>query len=424
MPTSGSMEWSEMRRRATVVLGAACAASLVLSACGSDDEESGGGGAGGGGGGGTLQVGLLTSLSGPGAAAAADSIRGAEARFATYEDAGEGCAGDVDFEIVEADDTSSAQGALAGVQRLVQQDDVFGIITVSAFFYGASPFLVSQAGSVPVFGGAWDGAQEWNATDDNLFNSAPVPNYDIVYGQAGEFMAAQGATKVAGIAVNSPSSQDGLENGMRSIDAAGLERGYVNDSVPFGSTDVGTLVLGIIDSGADAVYTTLNFDTSLAIVAGLKQADYPVKVFYSPTGYGADLLESEPAVQAGQGVTFGTSITPVELDTPATQALREGLIEHSDNESGIPGFYESQGWLGADLLLHGLEEAGCDAAQEDVVAALQSDEDWDANGLYPSPIPQTTVEYEEQCSFYVTLEGESFVPVEGASPLCARPVDE
>src|SRR5215203_891119 len=126
-----------MSRRAMATMAAACAVALLASACGSDDEASGGGG----GASGTVDVGLLTSLSGPNATAAAASLRGAQARFSAYEDAGEGCAGDLDFHIVEADDASSAQGALAGVQKLVQQDDVFGLITVSAFFYGASPWV-------------------------------------------------------------------------------------------------------------------------------------------------------------------------------------------------------------------------------------------------------------------------------------------
>src|SRR5215207_4656264 len=105
-----------MRSRGMAAVGMACAVALVVSACGSDDEESGGGegGADAGGAGGTVQVGLLTSLSGPGAAAAADSIRGAEARFAAYEDAGEGCAGDLDFEIVEADDTPAPRARWPG----------------------------------------------------------------------------------------------------------------------------------------------------------------------------------------------------------------------------------------------------------------------------------------------------------------------
>ncbi len=407
-----------MRRRGTAAVGMVCATALVLSACGSDDEETGGEAAGGGGAGGTVKVGLLTALSGPGAAAAAGSIRGAEARFAAYEDAGEGCAGDLDFELVEADDASSAQGALAGTQRLVQQDDVFGIITVSAFFYGASPFLTTQAADVPVIGGAWDGAQEWVAEDNNLFNSGPVPDRESAFTTAGEYIAGQGGTKVAGIAYVSPSSQSGLALGLESVEAAGLDVGYVNNSVPFGSTDVGPLVLGIIESGADSLYLTINPDTAFALVAGLRQAGHELKVVTAPTGYGADLLESAPAVQAGQGVSFSTSITPIEMDTEGTRQLSEALIEHTDNESGIPGFYESQGWLGVDLFLAGLEEAGCDASQEDYISALQQVTDWDANGLYPAPVDQTTTEYEEQCSYYVILEGEEFVPVEGATPIC------
>ncbi|WP_409332515.1 ABC transporter substrate-binding protein [Trujillonella humicola] len=398
----------------------ACASALVLSACGSDDEAAGGGSGSGGGGnaaGGTVEVGILTALSGPGAAAAAGSIRGAEARFAAYD----GECSDLDFTIVQADDTSSAQGALAGAQKLIQQDDVYAMINVSAFFYGASPFLTSQASGTPVIGGAWDGAQEWSATDDNLFNSGFVPNYEIVYSQAGDFLADQGATKAAGIAYVSPSSQAGLENGLASVEAAGIEIGYTNNSVQFGSTDVGPLVLGILDSGADAVYTTINFDTSLALVAGLKQAGWD-GTFISPTGYGADLLASAPAVEIGQGVIFSNAFTPVESGTEATQALSEAL-QAEGNESGIPGFYESQGWFGADLFLHGLEQAGCDATQEELISTLQQTDDWDAGGLYPRPIPQTTTEYDEQCSFYLTLEGDGFVPLNDGEPFCGTPVD-
>jgi branched-chain amino acid transport system substrate-binding protein len=404
------------------VVGAACAVALALSACGSDDENSGSSasGSGGGGNGGTIDVGLLTSLSGPGATAAAGSIRGAQARFDAYEAAGEGCAADLDFNIVEADDTSSAQGALSGAQKLIQQDDVFAMINVSAFFYGASPFLTSQASTVPVFGGAWDGAQEWSGEDNNLFNSGFVPDYETVFSGTGQFLKDQGATKVAGIAYVSPSSQAGLESGFASIEAAGLDRGYSNNSVQFGSTDVGPLVLGILDSGDDAVYTTINFDTSLALVAGLKQAGWD-GVFISPTGYGADLLASAPAVQVGQGVIFSNAFTPVENDTPATQELSAAL-QAAGNESGIPGFYESQGWFGADLLIYGLEKAGCDASQEELISTLQQTDDWDANGLYPRPIPQSTSSYDEQCTFYLQLEGEGFTPLNDGEPVCGEAI--
>jgi ABC-type branched-subunit amino acid transport system substrate-binding protein len=409
-----------MRRRGMAAVGIACSVALVLSACGSDDEDSGSSGDAGASGGtraeGPVDVGILTSLSGPGATAAAGSIRGAQARFDSYD----GECSDLEFTIVQADDTSSAQGALAGAQKLVEQDDVFAMINVSAFFYGASPYLTSQAADVPVFGGAWDGAQEWSAPDNNLFNSGFVPDYETVFSGAGEFLKEQGATKVAGIAYVSPSSQAGLESGFASIEAAGLETGYSNNSVQFGSTDVGPLVLGILESGDDAVYTTINFDTSLALVAGLRQAGWD-GVFISPTGYGADLLASEPAVQIGQGVIFSNAFTPVENDTPATQELSAALQEQG-NESGIPGFYESQGWFGADLFLYGLEKAGCDADQATLISTLQETDDWDSNGLYPRPIPQSTADYDEQCSFYLELEGDGFVPLNDGEPFCGEAI--
>jgi hypothetical protein len=43
-------------------------------------------------------------------------------------------------------------------------------------------------------------------------------------------------------------------------------------------------------------------------------------IFISPTGYGADLLGSEVAVQIGQGVFFSNAFVPVENDTLARRA--------------------------------------------------------------------------------------------------------
>jgi ABC-type branched-subunit amino acid transport system substrate-binding protein len=409
-----------MGRRGLAALGVACAMALVLTACGSDDEEDGGRSSGSAAerGGGTRTVGILTNLSGPNANAAQGSIRGAEARFASYD----GECSDLEFEIVEADDGSSTAGALTGAQKLIQQDEVFAMLTITPYFAGASTFVTTQGSTTPVIGGAWDGAQEWNDTDDNMFASGFVPDYEADFTTPADFMELQGATNVAGIAHVSPSSQAGLQTAIDAFEAAGIEVGYTNNSVQIGSLDVGALVIGILESDADAVYAAINFDTSLALVAGLKQANWQ-GTFLSLTGYGADLLGSEPAVQIGQGVIFSNSYTPVDEDTPATQELRSALQDHAGNESGIPGFYESQGWFGASLLLHGLEKAGCDASQEDLIATLQETDDWDANGMYPTPIPQSTVEYDEQCSFHLILQGDAFVPVEGANPLCGTPLN-
>ena len=413
-----------MGRRGMAAVSMACAAALVLSACGSDDEDgSNSAGGDGGGNGGTLDIGVLTSLTGPASSASTATVDGVNARFQAYEDDGGECADAVDFNVIEADDTSSPQGALAAAQKLVQQDEVYAIIEESGLFYGAAPYLTSQAADTPVVGGAFDGAPEWlESPENNLFPNFPVQNYDQVTPVAGELLTSLGATKVAGVAYASPSSQAGLENALLSAEDAGLERAYVNDSVPFGSTDVGAIVLGIIDSGADAVYLTMNPDTAFAVIAGLKQANYPLKAIVTAAGYGGELLASEPGVALGQGVTFGASWTPVELETDAGVYLSDAMKEYAGIESGIPGFFAAMGWFGADVVIHGLELAGCDADQAEFLSTLRGDDTWDASGMYPNPIPFDTVDYEETCTYYLTLTGDAFVPVRD-EPFCGAPIN-
>jgi ABC-type branched-subunit amino acid transport system substrate-binding protein len=413
-----------MGRRGMAAVSMACAVALVVSACGSDDEEGGASAGGGGGNDGSLDIGVLTSLSGPASGVSSAVVDGVDARFQAYEADGGECADAVDFTIVEGDDASSPQGALAAAQQLVQQDEVYALIEESSVFFGATGYLTTQAADTPVIGGAFDGAPEWlEVPDNNLIPNFPVQQFDDVYSTIGEGLARLGATQLAGVAYNSPSSAGALENVLTSAEAAGVERAYVNDTVPLASTDVGGVVLGIIDSGADAVFMTLNPDTAFAVIAGLRQANYPLKGILLAAGYGGELLQSPPGVQLGQGVTFTSAWTPVEIETEATAALSQAMRDYAGIPSGVPGFFAAMGWFGADVVIHGLELAGCDASQEEFLTALRSDDTWDAGGMYPNPIPFDTIDYEENCTFFLTLTGDAFVPIEGASPICGELIE-
>ncbi len=157
---------------------------------------------------------------------------------------------------------------------------------------------------------------------------------------------------------------------------------YKNIKIQTGSTDVGTIVQGILESGADSLISSLNPETAFAVVGGLKQAGKEMKLISQPIGYSAHLLASGPAVQAAQGITFSTSSAPNELNTPATQP-RAAALKTIGNDTGIAGFAEDQGYLGADMLIYSLEQAGCDAPMADVMKGLRTDDKWDGNGLLP-----------------------------------------
>ncbi len=417
-----------MRTRTRTLVGATCALLLALTACGTDDEEPGAAGGGAentgsaSGGSQNVKIGILTPLSGPAAATYGTNARtGVEARLAAYAEEGGQCA-DVEFEVVEADDTSNPAGALASAQRLVQQEDVYAILSTSPFTFGGIQFLTTQASDIPVLGDATDQNPGWREPGNNLFQSQAVPDPAHVFGQLGEYFSAIGGTTFAGASFPVQASQAALESAAESAEAAGLEVGYTNTEVPFGTSDVGAIVLGIRDSGADVLYLPITFDTALAVVEGLRQADVELKGIVAATGYGNDLLESEPAVAAAQGVSFSLGYAPAALETEATERLASAVRDQGI-ESGIPAYAMASGWFNADLLLHGLELAGCDAPRADFVAALDQDSTWDAGGLYPNPIDYTTAEIDQVCQYFVTLEGEEFVPVEDASPACGERID-
>ncbi|MGY1743527.1 MULTISPECIES: ABC transporter substrate-binding protein [unclassified Blastococcus] len=406
---------------------ATCLLVLGMSACGSDDEEDSGGSSSAGGsqsssGGGTLRIGLMTERTGAASAQKGErSELGFNARMAAYQEEGGQCA-DTDVELVVADTASNPQGALGAAQRLVQQDDVFAVLGDSQLFYAAADYLVQQAPDTPVIGPATDGAPAWLESGTNLFPAGPPPLTDVVFSTTGEFLAQQGVTKLAGVAMATPSSQATLATILQSAEAAGLDQGYVNNSMPLGSEDVGAMVLGIQESGSDGLYLPITTSAAAAIMQGLSQADYEFKAAILASGYGGVTLENQPFVDAAQGASFSLGYTPVEIESEATARLQQ-YMEEAGVPFGIPDLGQAQGWMMADLLLHGLELAGCDASQADFMSALSEDTTWNAGGLYPQEFDFSDHRnLGQECAFFVTLEGEEFVPVSD-EPICGERVE-
>lgn len=405
-------------RSAAAAATIATSLALTLAACGS----SGGDSAAAGGSDGPLKIGVMASLTGPSSETFKVTPKAADARFKQYLSDGGKCADRVKgYKLVEADDTNTPQGALQAAQRLVQQDKVDVILHGTAAFYGAATFLTTDASAkkIPVMGGGFDGSPVYADPTNNVFGIlAPIDNKKT-YTINGELMKQAGASDAAVIAYDNPSSAPAGEAAARSVEASDLKVSYKNLKIPYGTTDVGSIAQGIIDSGADSLITTLNPETSFAVVGALKQAGVDMKLISQPIGYSADLLASPPAVQAAQGITFSTSSAPNELNTAATQK-RAAALKTIGNDSGIAGFAEDQGYLSADMFLYALEKAGCDASMADVMKALRTDKTWDGEGLLAAPRDFGSGKpTAEQCSYYVKLTDDAFVPVSD-KPICGK----
>jgi branched-chain amino acid transport system substrate-binding protein len=306
----------------------------------------------------SVKVGFIYSKTGVASATSGTSDIGCKARVGR-ENAKGGVNGRK-IEVEYADDQSSGANTTAA-QDLVQNKKVYAIVNDSAFAFLTYRFLLDN--NVPTIGGGFDGTYYGTPGNENIIsglgNQAPVTGVTTDLGA--RIMKQLGAKKVAALGYGiSPSSSNAAKSFTKyAAPAVGLKGVYTNTTVDFGSTDVGPLVLGIKNAGADGAYYAMNANTNIAIAQGLKQNGANMKVNLMATGYGQQLLDQPIANQLGPGVVFTQSWQPVELKTKATKQFQSDLEKYADF-TDVPDFGVYTGYTDCDLLITGLKEQGKD----------------------------------------------------------------
>jgi ABC-type branched-subunit amino acid transport system substrate-binding protein len=364
--------------------------------------------------GGTYTVGVLTDQTGIAASASATTVKGVAAGIVYAAHNGYTIKYDL------GDTQSSAPGALAAAQKLVQQDHVLAVITVSAFAYGAAAYLAGQ--HVPVIGLAEDGP-EWQSIP-TMFSTFGAIHTDQVTSTDGLFMKMEGVTSVGAVGYSiSPSSSQAAATAAKSAQDAGLKVGYLNTNFPFGSTNVGPEVIAMKSGGVDGLVPTVDPNTAFSLIGGLRQAGANLKVALLPTGYGGDLLQAGPgALQAAQGVFFSVTFEPVEMHDAATQQFQADLT--SAGVTTEPTYAEYGGYTSMGLLVQGLKAAGANATQTSLTTALSGIHNWNALGLFGSRTLDINNHTDPgfapggACVWVVKLAGTGFQLVPGADPIC------
>ena len=243
------------KRKTAVALAAA--AALGLAACGSSSKgantpaggtssSAGGGGSSAPSGGNnvkaTITVGILADITGPAASGNKTVASGVKAG-AVYA-----ARNGITVKYIEADTATNPGTALSAAKKLVQQDHVSVVIAHSAIAFAAAPYLASQ--KVPVIGAGEDGP-EWTQLK-NMFAVYGALHTTKVTDTLGKFFKMQGVTTVGSVGYSiSPLSSESAKAAIASSESVGLKKGYLNASFPFGSTDVGPVVLGMKNAGVD-----------------------------------------------------------------------------------------------------------------------------------------------------------------------------
>jgi branched-chain amino acid transport system substrate-binding protein len=368
---------------------------------------------------GTIKIGLVASLTGNAASAETGSQTGVLARFNAQN-----AAGGVDgrkIQLVTVDDQSSPSGDTSAVQDLISQN-VFGVIVSTPYFFGG--YKVLQEDGIPVTGSNADGPEWGEQPNTNMFTFAGGvdPNFPANT-QEGNFFKMVGATNVAGLAYGiSPSSQASIKDLKESLQAVGLKMGYQNLSIPFGGVDFTAYVLAMKQAGVDAAACSCVQSSNVALITSAQQGGLDLKADLSFSGADSTVFATPTSTQASQGAYFNTTLPPFDINNAAAETFQTNLkaVDPSYVEGTYPTYGLSTAYLGADLMIKGLEVAGQNPTRQSFISNLTQVTNYDASGLLPVPVAfnHFGTSNAQLCGWLVQVKGSNFVTINNGKPIC------
>jgi len=323
------------------------------------------------------------------------------------------------------DQTNPTTDATA-VQEAVSRG-VIGIVADTPLFYAG--YKYATAAGIPVTGGGFDGPEWGERPNTNMFAS-DVGSWDPrfpAYTSTGAFLRSLGGTVLGtyGIGI-SPSSTDGARGAALSFQRAGGKVGVVDTTVPFGTVDFTTEALLARQKGVNAVWAGMGNNQNFALATAFKQAGIRLKAVLFPTGYEEDIVH-QPVWQDLLGDDFSSEFRPTAIPDAGTRQMVAALRKYQKRSpSNFPTYDVYESWLGADLLIKGLEHAGPTPTHARVITALRDITSYNGNGLLPVPIDYSTIfghDLPKQCSWIMRATKKGWVAV-STRPYCGTIIPE
>ena len=369
------------------------------------------GSAGAGTSGSPITIAMITSLTGPGASEFSDAPVGFDARIAMQN--AEGGVDGHQIKGIVLDDQTSPSAVTTAVQDALSKGAI-GLVSTSPLFFLAAKYPNQQG--IPVTGGFFDGPEWGEQPYTNMF-AADVGSLNPTYPvntSIGTFMKNHGGTVVCSYGYSiSPSSVRSAVGTVDSFEHAGGKVGVLDTSIPFGGVEFTTQALQAKQKGCNAIYAGLDDNSNVALDTALHAAGVKTKVVVFPTGYESSIIDS-PAWKSVQGGYFDTTFRPFQIPNAGTQQMKSALMKYAHfTSSQFPSFAQYESWLGADLMIKGLQLAGSNPTSAGVIHALRDLKSYNGNGLLPETINYSTDfghDLPKSCGWYMIAEKTGFVP--------------
>lgn len=309
-----------------------------------------------------------------------------------------------------ANNTAEAKG-------LVDANSAFAALPIATLLFTGADQLV-EAG-IPTFG--WTINPEWQGTEEN-------PKLNL-FGQGGSYLCLgcpspyppyvaelAGASTLGLLAYNVPQSADCLVGWDKSIEKwggdAGIEVGFRDASLAYGTTDLSVQVQKMKEAGVDMVATCMDNNGVKTLAQEMKKQELDA-VQLLPNAYNQEFIDEYGDLLEGSYVLIG--FAPLETPEKLKPDGLEKYEEWIDRSGGETTENSMVGWLNADLFVQGLREAGPDFSRQKVIDAINSMTDHTAEGMLPGTNWAESGHVrrsDTSCSAVLRIEDGEFVPVE------------
>ena len=317
------------------------------------------------------------------------------------------------------DDQSAPSVDTSQARTLVDQNHVFAVVAVATPSFTGASYLASH--NVPTFGLNVNPNSQWGAGPSMFGNTGSYTNFSAPQLQAA-FLAEQRHVRGAAVlAYGVAQSQQGCLGVQRAFAKYDVPVAYRDTSVPPPAIDLHADVNRMRAASVDMVTSCMDFGANVLLARTMQQSGLTGAFGYWFDGYSTGNVQQFAPVM--QGVYFLLSHAPFEVTQlypgkyPGMDLFQAMLKRYAPGT--LPSEAALAGWTSADLLVTGLRAIGPDVTRERLVHAINRMTAYTADGIEPPidwRIAHKPVNGPTNCSAFVQVQGDHFVPVFGTPP--------
>jgi ABC-type branched-subunit amino acid transport system substrate-binding protein len=357
----------------------------------------------------SIQVGAISSLTGPIAADFDGFVPGLQAYFDMVNAKG-GVNGHKLVLAANLDDGGSPTQFTQLTHTLLNQDHV-SAVGISTFFF--NPSLYAQSG-VPTYG--YNVSGNWNGPDNLFAAGGSVQNLQAGVAPVAWLIKQTHSSSVAVMSYGSAitSSYDACNAFANGLKAGGITVSYTDLSAGLGG-NYSSAVQKMQQSGTDFVLTCMQSSDNITLARDLQQYGLKVHQLWL-SGYDQSLLSQYSSLMQGVYLNVNGNV-PFQV-TKSFPGVYPGMQQYlTAMQKYEPKFVYSdqaiQGWQSGALLAAGVTKAGTNLTPQNIIAQSNLITNFTAGGI-SAPVDWTklhTTQTYPTCSAFVKVKGSQFIPV-------------